>query len=519
MATSIIESVTLNFTDLTGSKTGCTVLGSNKFWKGWVEDNGNGTANFECRWGPTGEKGSDKGSVRGTTLQAAADQLRRKVREKEAKGYTRLQVRDDAEEQAKAAAKGVSLVTGTGAVPVPTTVTASKFHPEVGRLLGIIYNETSRVVRSGLSAQAGATADNPIGNLSDSQLDIGGAVLDEIGTELEREFGRESANNRGQTLPLVRGVPDDRIIELTNRYMSNVPREINRDQRGRDNLHRLVISSYERLEGQRQFLQLLRDAHLTKAVFAAAAHTTSTAGKESVWYEGLNCAVDICEPGSADFKRVAEIFNSNQSQRNANWFRGGRSVLKVVRVFKFVRNGTEAKFNSYAARVTRKPGAVGRIMAWHGTRTENLLGISKNGLLMPENLPRGVVISGKAFGRGIYHAPAWNATGHKMVSSLPTDGTNGALKSMNYTSAQGAYYGSGNTSRGAFMYLQDVALGTAEVHTSACWDKHRPDGYPSKADFIFACGSRNQGGFVHDELVTFDQDAQMFRYLVEIAVA
>lgn len=517
MAATVVESVTLNFTDLTGAKTGCTQLGSNKFWKGWVEDLGGGSANFECRWGPTGEKGSDKGSVRGTSLRAALDQLHKKVREKEAKGYTRLQVRDDAEEQAKAAAKGVSLVVGASA-PVAAAPAASKFHPAVASLLATIYNETSRVVRSGLSAQAGATADNPIGNLSDRQLDIGGSVLDEIGAELERVFGREDANNRASTLPLVGGVPNARIIDLTNRYMSNVPREIGREQRGRDNLHRLVISSYERLEAQRQFLQLLRDAHLTKAVFAAAAHTTSTAGKESVWYDGLGCTIDLCEPGSADYQRVVEVFNTNQSQRNANWFRGGRSVLKVARVFKFVRNGTEGRFAAYADRVTRKPGAVGKIMAWHGTRTENLLGISKGGLLMPENLPRGVHVSGKAFGRGIYHAPAWNATGHKTVGNMPTDGTNGALKSMNYTSAQGAYYGSGNTSRGAFMYLQEVALGTAEVHTSACWDKHRPDGYPVKADFIFACGSRNQGGFTHDELVTFDQDAQMFRYLVEIEV-
>lgn len=224
------------------------------------------------------------------------------------------------------------------------------------------------------------------------------------------------------------------------------------------------------------------------------------------------------DPASPEFRKVVEVFNTNQSQRNANWFRGGRSVLKVVNVFKFERNGTEGRFRSYADRVSSKPGAVGQIMAWHGTRTENLLGISKSGLLMPENLPRGVHISGKAFGRGIYHAPAWNATGHKTVGKYPTDGTNGALKSMNYTSATGAYYGSGNSANRAYMYLQDVALGTAEVHTAACWDKHRPDGYPTKADFIFACGAQNRGGFVHDELVTFDQDAQRFRYLVEVAV-
>ena len=512
----ILESVTLNFTDLTGAKTGCTILGSNKFWKGWVQRNTDGTYNFECRWGSTGTPGSDKGSVRNTSEAAALDQLRKKVREKEAKGYTRLQVRDDAEEAAKQAGKLPTPATAPAA-PVVVTAPARAFHPNVSRLLATIYGSTSTVVRSGLSAQAGATAENPIGNLSDRQLDLGGAILDEIEDEIRKQFGQESAANRGQTLPLRGdGTPSDRIIDLTNRFMSNVPREIARENRGRANLHKLVVSSYERLEEQRKFLQLLRDAFVSKAVFAQAAAVSSTTGKEQVWYDGLGCQIDICDPSSADFKRVCDIFNNAQSQRNANWFRGGRSTLKVVNVFKFTRNGTETAFERYASEVTRKPGAVGRIMAWHGTRTENLLGISKSGLLMPENLPRGVHISGKAFGRGIYHAPAWNATGHTKVGTYPTDGTNGALKSMNYTSATGAYYGSGNSADRAFMYLQDVALGTAEVHTSACWDKHRPDGYPTKADFIFACGARNQGGFIHDELVTFSQDAQMFRYLVEI---
>jgi len=515
MAPNITESVTLNFTDLTGDKTGCTTLGSNKFWKGWVEDLGGGLANFECRWGPTGTPGSDKGSVRGTSLSSASEQLRKKVREKENKGYTKLETRTDNEEMTKAAAKGVVIA----ALPATTTkvaaVAPTTFHPEVGRLLSTIYGSTAQTVRAGLSAQAGATADNPIGNLSDRQLDLGGAILDEIAEELQRTFGHESAANRSTLLPLSGGVPRNEIIQLTNRFMSNIPREIGRDMRGRENLHRLVLSSYERLDEQRTFLQLLRDAHLTQDVFKAAGAQVTTGGKEHVWYDGLNCDIDLCDVGSVDFKRVADIFNTAQSKNNANWWRNGKPSVRVARVFKFTRKGTSSRFDTYASKVLSKPNAVGKIMAFHGTRTENLLGIGKSGLLMPENLPRGVTISGKAFGKGIYHAPAWNATGHKMIGRHKVDGFNGAFKSLNYTSARGAYYGAGNTSPSAYMFLQEVALGLADVHTTACWDKHRPDGWPMN-DFIFAAGSANQGGFVHDELVTFDQDAQVFRYLMEI---
>ena len=102
----------------------------------------------------------------------------------------------------------------------------------------------------------------------------------------------------------------------------------------------------------------------------------------------------------------------------------------------------------------------------------------------------------------------------RSINGFPDDGTNGAFKSLNYTALQGAYY-SGGASRNGFMFLQDVALGVAEVHTSACWDKRRPDNFPAK-DFIFACGTKATSGFVHDECVTFDEAAQTFRYLVEI---
>ena len=507
MSSTIIDSVTLNFTDLMGTKTGCTKLGSNKFWKGWVVDNGDGTFSFECLWGPTGKPGKDKGSKRNINEAAARKLLASKKRSKIKKGYTELEVRDDAEEASKQTA---ATTPATTTAPVTTSL-----HHEVERLLGVIYNETSRVVRAGLSSQAGSTADNPIGNLSDRQLDVGGEILDRIADLLSAEFGRESIRNRNTALPLAAGhIPRSDIMDLTNQYMSNVPREIPHQSRGRGNLHRIVVSSYERLEVERKFLQLLRDAHLSRDVFKAAAHQTAGNSKAQVWYDGLGCLIEYCVPSSPEFSRVREIFETGQSRRNANWFRGARSTLRVARVFKFTRNGTETRYEQYATKMRAKRGTVGEIMAWHGSRVANILGIGRSGLLMPENLPRGVHLTGKVFGRGIYHAPVF--TDIPMIQGVQTDGTNGALKSANYMGMKGSYYGTGNTSRNGFMFLQDVALGRGDVHSSTCWDKHRPNNWPNN-DFIYAASSKCTS-LTHDEIVTFDEDAQVFRYLVELEV-
>lgn len=511
----VVKRVTLQCTDLTGAKSGCTTLGSNKFWKGEVVDHEDGTADFTCLWGSTGEAGSTKGSKYKVPLAEALKTFATKVAEKTSpkKGYVEIAVRDDHEEKAKAAAKGVTVAPVDPAKVAAAPAPARHFARPVASLLSRIYGSTASTVTAGLSSQSGSTADNPIGNLSDAQLDKGGDVLDKIGALLESRLGAEDPANRGNTLPLVRGVPDAAILDLTNEYLSSVPRAIDRSMRGRSNLHRLVISSYERLQEQREFLQLLRDAHLSADAFKAAAQTTTADSREGVWYDGLGCTIEVLSPSDNDYAFVKRVFETSQSKHNANWWRNGRSRLRLVNVFRFERNGVASAFEAYQKRVTAKPGATGTIYAWHGTRTPNLLGISKAGLLMPENLPRGVHISGKAFGRGIYHAPVSYL--RQTIGGVRTDGTNGALKSMNYTGAGGAYYG-GNDNDNVFLYLQEVALGTCEVRRTPCWDQRRPAGWPNN-DFTFAAASECSS-LTHDEIVTYSEDAQVFRYLCEIGV-
>lgn len=510
----IIYQAHLAVTDLTGKTTGCTSLGSNKIWKARVVDHEDGTGDFICEWGEIGRKMSTRGSLYKVPLSKAVAKFKAKRREKLSpkKGYTEVEVRSDAEEIAKQKAAGVVPKAPKAAAVQATSRT---FPPQVERLLSTIYGSTSTAVRAGLSAQAGATEDNPIGNLSDAQLDKGGRILDEIGNLLEREIGAESRDNKDVTLPLNGRVPRTDIINLTNDYMSNVPRAIDRSQRGKANLHKLVISSWGRLKEQREFLQLLRDAHVSKAIFQQAAAQTTAGSKLTVWYDGLNCDIEYLDPSHADHQWAKRVFDTQQSKRNQNWWRNGRSRCRVVNVFRFTRKGAEAAFEKYAAEVTAKRGATGRIFGWHGTRTPNLLGIGKSGLLMPEHLPRGVHVSGKAFGAGIYHAPAWNATNTTKIGRYATDGTNGALKSMNYTGHSAAYYG-GSARGNVFMFLQEIALGLPEVKHRAAWNQKRPQGWPQK-DWVYA----NAGGcstLTHDEVVTFDERAQTFRYLIEVAV-
>ena len=134
---------------------------------------------------------------------------------------------------------------------------------------------------------------------------------------------------------------------------------------------------------------------------------------------------------------------------------------------------------------------------------------------MPENLPKGVAVTGRAFGLGIYHAPRWEDAGkaRKDKDGAKYTRYNGALKSMNYTSLAGAYWSHGGGRSKGYLFLEELALGRPEVHLAACHDRARPaDGY----DYIYAQSWGNPQ-LAHDEVVTFDENASRLTHLLEIS--
>ena len=484
MSKKILEEVTLNWTDLTGKKTGATSLGSNKFYKAQLFDD----HSVLFTYGRVGQNGQTQ-EVQGSNLADAQKQMKKKIDEKIKKGYTKIDLRTDADEAKKTAAK-----TGAPAAPAKAkSGPASKgaFHPEVENLLSTIYVSTGKAVASGLSSSAGATADAPLGNLADAQLDKGADILEEI----EKLIAKAKPKK-------------DDLLELTNEYLSTIPRDIDHARKGKKlDLDLILINSKERIGEQRSFITLLRDAFLQKEVFAAAAEVNDP---NEVWYQGLKCDIEFMEPKSAEYKHVKNLFDEGQSPVNSNFF----GKLKVGRIWKVEQQGRKKAFDDYAAQVIKADGADGIVPGWHGTRTENLMGICKTGLVTPKNLPKGVHITGRAFGLGIYHTPRWEDSGGSTKDEKGKKFTryNGALKSMNYTSLRGAFYHHNNTADRGYMFLEELALGVPELALEACFDKPAPK---KGCDYIYA-RAHGHASLANDEVVTFDENASRRTAIVEV---
>ena len=243
----LLEEVTLNWTDLTGKKTGATALGSNKFYRAQLFDDFTVIFTF----GRVGQDGQTQ-EVKGKDLDDARKQLTKKIESKIAKGYTKVELRGDAAEKKKSAAAAAPAKSKAG------PARKGAFHPEVEELLALIYTSTGKAVAAGLSASAGATADAPLGNLADAQLDKGADILEEVEKLLARKPKK------------------DDLVELTNQFLSNIPRDIDHARKGKKlDLDLILINTKERIAEQRSFITLLRDALLQKEVFAAAAEVLS----------------------------------------------------------------------------------------------------------------------------------------------------------------------------------------------------------------------------------------------------
>jgi predicted DNA-binding WGR domain protein len=434
-------------------------------------------------YGRVGQSGQVQ-TVKGKDLADAQKQLKKKIDSKIAKGYTKVELRTDAEEAKKAVAKAPE------AKKVKAPATKSAFHPEVESLLDIIYQSTTKALASGLSSSAGATKESPLGNLSDAQLDKGADILEEIEKLLAKKAKQKD------------------LVELTNDYLSNIPRNIDHARKGKKlDLDAIVIDSKERIAEQRTFIGLLRDAFLQKAVFAEAATVDDP---HEVWYQGLKCDISWLDPKGDEYKEIKRLYDTGQSPINSNFF----GKLKVGRVWKLEQQGRKPDFDGYASTVAKKPNATGIIPGWHGTRTENLMGICKTGLVTPANLPKGVHVTGRAFGLGIYHTPCWPDSGGKTKDEKGKTFTryNGALKSTNYTSLKGAFYGKNNTADRGYLFLEDLALGVPELALEACFDKPAPK---KGCDYIYA-RAHGHASLSNDEVVTFHENASRRVAILEV---
>jgi poly [ADP-ribose] polymerase len=126
------------------------------------------------------------------------------------------------------------------------------------------------------------------------------------------------------------------------------------------------------------------------------------------------------------------------------------------------------------------------IPLFHGTRTENLTGILKKGLLIR---PSGVVLCGSMYGNGIYKS-------------------SNSSKSINYSSIQNSYWAKGSANK-AYLFISDSALGNTYIA------KHSGNYTAKSIHPNHSIWAKAGSSVINDEMILFSTNQHNLKYLLE----
>jgi len=481
--------VELNFFDMSGDKAK-TKGTSNKSYHAELQfQKGGNKAQVYTMWGPTG--GKQTKDWRHYTSHAAAEKdFASILKSKKRKGYQEIDVAQRA--LGSDAAKQITKAVDLNNVDATAKVPKSSLHKETQALIKKLMGATQQFVVTTLRC--------PIGQLSNGQVEIGRQALQEARTILGNGKKHLSKSDIA------------RLEELTNKFYGAIPHNLGSGSRGK--LTDLRLDSEDKILKKDNDLDTLLDA---KAVGAVLSSGTGVDAQ----YQELNADMAFVDHEDPLFKFVFKYLTNSSNSGH------GFGKLKLKNLWAIDRKDRENEFYlENATRIAKECGkhtfvkeardlvhtdmskltpphrpdlsAEDRAifdkanvwLCWHGTRSANICGITKQGLMVR---PKGVVHTGSMLGDGKYFA--WQST-----------------KSLNY--CDGGYYTGGTTSS-RYMFLMDVALGKQHVAKGAHFYKKPPNGYHS------VYGKAHVSGVWNDEMVTYDFTVQntqsRIRYLLEVA--
>jgi predicted DNA-binding WGR domain protein len=454
----------LNFTALMGAKgvSGC----SNKSYHMELHAGKDGKAQLFSMYGPTGGRQS-KDYRHYSSKEEAEKEFGSIKRSKEKKGYKEIKVaiRAIGTEEAKKIVGSVQLKN----VDKPIEKQSGNLHKETARLISTLMGSTNQFVITTLRC--------PLGQLSNEQIEEGEGILNKA------EKVVKSTNNRSD------------LLELSNLFYSLIPHNLGSGSRGK--LENLILDSIDKINQKRYDLDTLLDA---KAIGA-----TLVSDNTYDQYKSLDTELGYVDDKEI-FKWIDKIIQDTYSRTH-------RHIGKIVplHIWSVNRNGERQKFLSRVEEVSKEckkefipPKLIGLVEKrkdidselfkkanivplFHGTRTQNITGLLKKGLLIR---PSGVVLQGAGmYGNGTYFG-------------LPS-------KSVQYSSCRRAYYTNG-TDTNAYLFMTDCALGDVKIPSGA-YQFNKSNIKPCHS--VYAKGGYS--GVMNDEFVLYDTNQHNIRYIIE----
>jgi poly [ADP-ribose] polymerase len=463
--------VELNFFDLTGEKSKCKNT-SNKFYHIELQLGKDGNCQLYTEYGPTGFVQAREFRYFAQDKANAEKEFNKIVKSKIKKGYVEIDIaqRVVGSDESKKIVKPVQL---NNIEEITIEKNNNKLHCETQRIISELLGSTNKFVTTTLKC--------PLGQLTNNQIDSGRSKLQE-------------ARKIIQT-----GLSDDNkkiLLSLTNDFYGLIPHNLGQGARGK--LTNLILDTKEKIDNKEYDLDTLLDAK----------SLGTSLDSNSIWdqYNSLDTEFSFIDHQDPIFDWLNKLI---QDTRASNHHHLGKIILlnawTVER--KYERNVFQKTAEDIASQcgkqiippimknlVTTRPDGNSKlyqnanvIPLFHGTRTQNITGILKKGMLIR---PSGVVLCGNMYGSAIY----------KSANSS---------KSINYTNIKSSYWAQGSCDK-AFLFVSDCALGNQFMaKSSGNYTLNSISPYHS----VWAKGGSS--GVINDEMMLYKIDQHNIRYLVE----
>lgn len=340
-----------------------------------------------------------------------------------------------------------------------------KLDPAVQKLTVRLYEEANQAIQRTLNTgQLNAAADNPLGTLTLTQIEDGRAILQEIQQKIAKDTSLIDQ-------------ADPEILRLTDDFNTTIPQIIpmrpNKKAIAKDKdamekyLKKLALNNAEKLDEKEDMLDMLKDVEGMVDGFA----TDSVEAK----YKEIGAEFNPLPKDTEEYKKVVKYVDKSRS-RHHYW----KSKVKNIWTIEI------PKQNEINVKAMKKVGNIKPL--FHGSRSGNILGICKNGLLMR---PPGVYITGSMFGNGLYFADQ-------------------SSKSEQYSMAR--FGGGGRGAESYFLFLADVALGKVKKYQRAQTSLNKPPrGYHSVQ------GEKGVS-LIHNEFIVYNTTQNKLQYIIEFEV-
>lgn len=474
----VINVTTLNFFDLTGEKANTKGTSCKQYIAELHESLNNSSAQIYTMYGPTG--GNQVKEWRHySSLAQAQKEYGQILNSKRKKGYKDIDVAQRAygTEAAKAITKPVQL---KNAEHLSANSNPSKLHKETQRLIASLFGSTNQFVIQTLRC--------PLGQLTNNQIDEG--------------RNRLNAAKKIVSAGSVSKTEKNKLLDLTNEFYGLIPHNLGAGFRGK--MENLILDDLAKINQKEDDLDTLLDAKSVGAVLATGTNVDDQ-------YKALNTEFEFVDKNDPLFKWIDSMVQDTRAH-NHNYL--GKIV--VLNAWRMTRNNEFDTFITNSRKIAKECGGrqntpklleklvanrkdIGRehvdiyrnanvLPLFHGTKTQNIVGITKKGLLIR---PAGVSLTGAMFGSGcIYFG-------------------NQSSKSIGYTNIKSSYWAGGKDDT-AYLFIVDCTLGKQKIaHGPYNFTKDNIKPHHS----VYAVGGKS--GVINDEFMLYDTNQHHIRYFLE----